>query len=193
MADPIIVHPTDPSVRIRLVPGYTIYAIDELGGVWTLREKRPGADYRQGGWVIGTEWRPMKTTYTRKGYGVVGFKLPGKKTVMHMVSRLVLLAFVGPPPEGCDDAAHWDGDPSNNRLPNLRWATHTENEADKLRHGRRICGERHPRAKLTEAVVASIRRQLESGARVIDLARKYQIDPKTVQDIKRRKIWKMVV
>lgn len=42
------------------------------------------------------------------------------------VHRLVLMAFVGPPPAGyvCD---HKDGSPSNNRLDNLEWVTHKEN------------------------------------------------------------------
>lgn len=51
-----------------------------------------------------------------------------------LVHRLVLDAFVGPRPEGTE-GCHWDGDPANNRLDNLRWATHLDNEADKARHG----------------------------------------------------------
>ena len=51
-----------------------------------------------------------------------------------LVHHLVLDAFVGLRPEGTE-ACHWDGDPTNNSLSNLRWDTHVENERDKVRHG----------------------------------------------------------
>jgi hypothetical protein len=50
------------------------------------------------------------------------------------VHRLVLKAFVGPCPEGME-GCHWDGDACNNKLDNLRWATHAENVEDSIRHG----------------------------------------------------------
>lgn len=50
------------------------------------------------------------------------------------VHRLVLLAFVGPPPGGTE-ACHNDGDPTNNRLENLRWDTRRENALDIVRAG----------------------------------------------------------
>ena len=49
--------------------------------------------------------------------------------------RLVLLAFVGPPPEhhiGC----HKNDVPDDNRLDNLYWGTKGENALDKLRNRR---------------------------------------------------------
>jgi hypothetical protein len=50
------------------------------------------------------------------------------------VHRLVLLAFVGPPPAGCE-ALHGDGNPANNRIENLSWGTRSENMYDRVRHG----------------------------------------------------------
>lgn len=54
------------------------------------------------------------------------------------VHELVLLAFVGPRPEGL----HGDGDRANNALANLRWGTRAENCADTVRHGRSTRGDR---------------------------------------------------
>ena len=51
------------------------------------------------------------------------------------ISRLALLAFVGPAPEGTE-GCHNDGDVSNNRIDNLRWDTHSANGLDRVRHGR---------------------------------------------------------
>lgn len=59
-----------------------------------------------------------------------------------LVHRLVLLAFIGPPPTGMH-ALHRDGDPANNRLSNLRWGTPSENSLDAVRHGA------HPQARKT--------------------------------------------
>lgn len=51
-----------------------------------------------------------------------------------LISALVLAAFVGPRPPGML-ACHNDGNPSDDRLTNLRWDTYRENALDKVRHG----------------------------------------------------------
>jgi hypothetical protein len=50
------------------------------------------------------------------------------------VHRLVLLAFVGPCPKGME-ACHWDDNPGNNHLSNLRWDTSLANKRDMARNG----------------------------------------------------------
>lgn len=50
------------------------------------------------------------------------------------VHRLVALAFIGPEPPGMQ-VCHWDGNPSNNRVSNLRWGTGSDNAQDAIRHG----------------------------------------------------------
>lgn len=50
------------------------------------------------------------------------------------VHWLVLEAFIGPRPEGLD-GCHWDDDPANNRLDNLRWDTRAANVRDSVRNG----------------------------------------------------------
>ncbi len=101
------------------------------------------------------------------------------------VHRVVCVAFHGEPPTPRHHAAHRDGNGTNNREDNLRWATPIENEADKILHGtaragkpsavpihhrprgirhgrhtmpeRTARGERTGTAKLTEAKVVAIR------------------------------------
>ena len=71
------------------------------------------------------------------------------------VHRTVLEAFVGPAPAGML-CRHLDGDPSNNRLGNLRWGTPRENSADRIAHGNAPRGEGNVRAKLSETDVLTI-------------------------------------
>lgn len=60
--------------------------------------------------------------------------IPEEKPVVKLVHRLVLEAFVGPCPDGME-GCHWDDDPDNNHVSNLRWATRSDNEFDKVRNG----------------------------------------------------------
>lgn len=95
-----------------------------------------------------------KINHNRSGYRQVALSNGGASYAY--VHRLVLDAFVGPCPKGMQ-CAHGDGDTSNNRLSNLRWATDFDNHADKALHGTDPAGERNGQAKLTEENVRFIR------------------------------------
>jgi hypothetical protein len=74
----------------------------------------------------------------RDGYPVIDFCLgggPKRRLRNQRVHCLVLEAFIGPRPAGMY-GCHNDGDPSNNRLENLRWDTPSSNLYDRVRHGR---------------------------------------------------------
>ena len=49
------------------------------------------------------------------------------------IHRLVLEAFVGPCPNGAE-GCHWDDNPLNNNLENLRWDTRSANRQDAVRN-----------------------------------------------------------
>ena len=79
----------------------------------------------------------MKTpTLDPKGYYRVRFARDGKM-INASVHRVVLEAFVGPCPEG-HEACHNNGNPSDNRLENLRWDTKSANALDRVRDGRDV-------------------------------------------------------
>lgn len=70
-------------------------------------------------------------------------KLPYKKVCLTdgrgscstlLVHRLVMMAFIGPCPDGME-VRHLDGDPTNNNLDNLRYGTRPQNQEDAVRHG----------------------------------------------------------
>ncbi len=91
-----------------------------------------------------------------------------------LVARIVLVAFVGPCPERME-CCHNDGDETNNRLANLRWDTHSANLLDKRRHGTMPCGERHPKAKLSDMDIAEILRLGQAGEGHTGLARRFGV------------------
>lgn len=57
------------------------------------------------------------------------------KGATRKVHQLVLESFVGPAPEGMM-CCHWDDDPTNNHIDNLRWGTKSENMRDSVRNGK---------------------------------------------------------
>ena len=69
---------------------------------------------------------------TRRGYRTVCLCRDGIRSTKR-VHRLVLEAFVGPCPEGME-CCHWDDNPTNNALTNLRWDTTIENARDRFRN-----------------------------------------------------------
>ena len=69
------------------------------------------------------------------GHGYQSVTLDWKRGAV-MIHKLVLEAFVGPKPEGCE-ARHLDDVRSNNVLSNLAWGTQSENWQDARRNGRR--------------------------------------------------------
>lgn len=121
---------------------------------------------------------------TRTGYPMVDLRYKGrhKKVAVHV---LVLEAFAGPRPHG-HVACHQDGSRDNNTLTNLRWDSYKGNEADKLKHGTHIRGERNHKNKLNEGAVLAIRASTEKQQVLAD---KYGVTQVCISRIKLRKSW----
>jgi len=115
-----------------------LYEVSNLGRVKT---------FHKGGNYPDLENIPKLKAQTsdQDGYKRVSLygKSRGLKDNCIAVHRLVLEAFVGPCPEGME-SSHIDGDCANNRLENLLWETHLQNNKRKIEHGTALCGENHP-------------------------------------------------
>jgi hypothetical protein len=157
----------------------------EFKQVPSLPKFRVSAD----GDVVGPSGRVLRHFPNKRGYRRVNLYLGERRWKQVSVHTLVCEAFHGPRPAGAVLVAHADGDPSNNRADNLRWATHRENEADKRRHGRAMLGEGHHRAVLTEAQVREIRARRAAGEQGVRLAREFGVTPTTICNVHQRKTW----
>jgi hypothetical protein len=95
----------------------------------------------------------------KQGYLIIKL-YDAKGPTTKKIHRIVLEAFEGP-----SDlyVLHNDDNPANNTLDNLRYGTQKENQADALSRGRRLTGEAHPNAKLTEAQKHEIANRVSQG------------------------------
>lgn len=102
------------------------------------------------------------------------------ESVRFLIHRLVLEAFLGPCPEGME-ACHWDDNPRNNRLSNLRWDTRAENMRDQVRNGRNhnasksVCPRGHSLTGSNLYVKPNGRRRCRECARTQDREKKAAI------------------
>lgn len=111
--------------------------------------------------------RILRTPLNGTGYPSANLYLRGRRCGV-VVHRLLLLAFVGPCPEG-KEACHNNGRKDDNRLANLRWDTRSANMLDAVDHGHRGSGRAF--SKLTEAGVRDLRRRHARGESFRAIAR----------------------
>ena len=115
----------------REIPGFPGYEASDWGRVRSFK-KRVGS---AGGWKIADEPQRVLRPSTGRGspYRIVQLCVDGE-TCARRVGVLVLLAFVGEAPDG-HEVCHCNGDPTDDRLENLRWDTHAANMRDAVEHG----------------------------------------------------------
>jgi len=121
--------------------------------------------------VKGRILRPGRFCKTGHLSVVLGHGTAGKP-----VHQLVILTFVGPPPEGME-VLHRNGDPTDNRLKNLHYGTRSENILDVYRQGGKW-------RKLSIDDVQSIRFGFYCGIKEVELAAMYDVTPSIISAIK---------
>jgi len=95
----------------RTIPGYPGYEVSNTGDVRNSR-----------GWTLRQQ--------TYDGYRRLGLCIDGK-CITRKVHRLVAMAFI-PNPENKPQVDHINRIASDNRVENLRWATHTEQTENRI-------------------------------------------------------------
>jgi hypothetical protein len=140
--------------------------------------------------VTGVILRQTKRGGGRRKHLAVSLCQEGHIEKRH-VGELVLLAFVGPRPEGLV-VSHENDDATNNRLDNLSWATHSQNAHLAVRNGKRRLGSLSKQAKLTEGDVREIVRRSAAGEGQHSLARAFGVTQPAVRYILLGHTWSHV-
>jgi len=158
------------------IPGHLGYEVSNLGRVRSYRKRGNTVVLCKNPQRILMQHIDKKSKSSYPRYRV---NLSGKFLVVH---RLVLLAFVGPCPEGME-ACHNDGNPYNNRLDNLRWDTKAGNILDEVKNGN---------TKITPSDVVKIRELYKHKLTLKEIGEIFQITHQYVSDIVNKKSWKFV-
>jgi hypothetical protein len=167
----------------REIPRYPGYLITKTGRVFSM-------------WAVGNRGKLMpfvqrELAASKDKDGYLRLRL-GNKTNRIGVHRLVLLAWVGPAPEGTE-ACHNNGNCADNNLQNLRWDTRTENARDSFRHGRQaVKGAQSHLAKLNGAQVSEIRARHRRGETITSIARDYPVTYGAVLAVVRNRSWRHI-
>jgi len=122
------------------------------------------------------------------GYYMVGLRKNNHKKSF-LVHRLVLEMFV----DSCsinEEGRHLDGNKLNNNIHNLAWGTRSDNEKDKIIHGRSNRGSRQGNSKFLEIDILDMRYLYKKGWTIREIGKKYNVDYKVVWPIIRYKTWK---
>lgn len=151
----------------------------------------PGYVFVSDGRVLGKRgWLNPFVAKASENYSYYRVRLSvNGKVYNRSVHQLVARTFLGDPPTPKHEVAHNNGNSMDNRLANLRWATHADNCADKIEHGTRQNGENNGFAKLTDAAVIDIRDQVAAGATQRSMAKKYGIGETHASRIVKRTVW----
>lgn len=132
--------------------------------------------------------RVLKPGFNVGGYLIVGLYYGGENR-SRPIHSIVAEAFIGTRPVGLE-VRHLDGNKLNCRAENLKYATHTENEADKRKHGTLMFGEKSVSAVLSENDVRRIREM--RGVPQQELADMFGCTFSNISAIQLRKSWKHV-
>ncbi len=171
----------------QLIPGSEgYYSVSNLGRVRSEPTQNRTVGRQRG--------RVMRCYRDSKGYLMFGMCLPGRKRVSMKVHRAVALTFIRPRPEGCQ-INHKSGDKSNNSVANLEYVTCGENVRHAWRTGlagpRRPRGEKHSRAKLTDAHVREIR-AANSHVTASELASRFGVTLQCILAVQKFETWRHV-
>lgn len=111
------------------------------------------------------------------------------KSKQYRLHRLVALQFI-PNPENKPQINHKNGIKTDNRVENLEWCTHSENQLHAIRTGLKKykSGEDHCNSKLTDLQILEVRELIKNKEGLIkDIASKFGVSRDTIRNIKQYK------
>jgi hypothetical protein len=178
-------------VEYRDIPGCPGYRAGSDGSIWSCLKQSGNRWQGNIRMVESDRWKRLKPDVRPKdGRKRYTLRSESGKYVRRYGSYFVLLAFTGDRSSEDLQACHFDGDCTNDAPSNLRWDTCSANQKDKHRHGTMRQGEKVHTAKLSAGDVIEIRKLLDAGWQMAELAKRYGVTIQNIYHIKHRKSWK---
>lgn len=142
----------------------------------------------EAGVVYGRSGAPLNGL---SSYGYI--KIARRNAPEILAHRLVWEMVNGPIPDGMQ-INHINGIKTDNRIANLELVTPQQNCAHAYRNGlsKRMNGEQNGQARLTAAVVKTIRSLVAAGQTQASIAARFGVSPATISAIACRKKWRHV-
>lgn len=136
----------------------------------------------------------LKFSPNNRGYDrVTLYRFKGQRPgVWAAVHALVARAFLGRKPSDDLVINHMDGRKPNNRAMNLEYCTSPENTRHAAALGLMPKGIKNGASKLSELNVHEIRRCLEEGQSIKDVAHQFDISRTLASQIKKRERWEHI-
>lgn len=174
------------NVEYRSIPEFPGYRAGSDGSIWTCRRTSSGRT---------DTWRPLagevRKTKSKLGnaYKYYLLQLPGGGRRAVACHHLVLLAFVGPRPDGMC-ACHANDNGLDNRPENLRWATMADNISDRGRNKRTAQGERSGASKLTNDQARQVIALIRAGKTNSEIASGLSVGANAIWSIRSGTSWR---
>ena len=173
------------------VKGYEgLYEVSNEGRVRSLDREVKRTSKLNKPCLMSLTGRLIKPRLLKRGYLAVDLYCCGNQST-HRIHRLVLEAFIGLAPDGME-CCHYDDDPFNNHLSNLRWDTHQNNLIDLEKNGGRAKGSKIPSSLLTEAQVSKVKWALSHSFTQAEIARHYGVAHQLIHYIAINKTWRHI-
>jgi hypothetical protein len=174
----------DLNEQWRVIPGWEDYEVSDSGNV--RRRVAGGRHWEAGRW--------LKPGASDTGHLYVMLSA-NNRAVKQYVHRLVLLAFIGPPPFDEAMALHDDDIPTHNNLGNLYWGTRVDNYNDRMRNrgwdrkGTAARGSSVAGSILTESDIPKIRKLRAEGKKLKEIAELFGVGTVAICQVATGKTW----
>ena len=169
------------------IEGYKgLYQVSSFGNVKSLDRKIVYGD-KQKGEYHNRKGQLLKPTLSG------GYKTVSLSNTTYTVHSLVANNFLDKPVDKDFVVNHIDYNKENNFYKNLEWVTQKDNVRHNYISGNANIGEKQKDAKLTDSIVLQIKDWLLSGKYSnAEIARRVNVSPTTITDIKKGRKWKHV-
>jgi len=168
--------------------------IDKEGEIWRVAKRRGVSKNRPGVSVIAP-CRRVRAEYPERGGYLLIRVMVRAKSVAASAHRVVWTYFNGTIPDGMT-INHKNGIRADNRPSNLELATMSEQRLHAIHvlgaEHWNCKGQNHPKTHLCDEDVREIRRLRGQGIRGVDIAKKYNMNPRSISSICNRVTWKHI-